>query len=187
MGYSKYTDSYLMSLSDENALKLNRNDRRRRAKLLEKANKKIGIKSVDNSSSDKIVISQAELKRLVDLNVKQKIQSIEEYRNAIFKKITYEMFYIVSYVMHKHYGFGVKRMNKFIKLLFDTYYDVYMDDEWQKTFNESKFDAIRNEMRTTFDIQFLEQEYDDANNVINRTVLDEQKIYDEVRGKNGQI
>ena len=89
--------------------------------------------------------------------------------------------------MHRHYGFGVKRMNKFIKFLFDTYYDVYMDDEWQKTFNESKFDAIRNEMRTAFDIQFLEQEYDDANNVINTIILDEQKIYDEVRGKNGQI
>ena len=74
-------------------------------------------------------------------------------------------------------------MNKFIKFLFDTYYDVYMDEEWQKTFNESKFDSIRNEMRTAFDMQFLEQEYDDANNVINTTVLDEQEIYNEIRGK----
>lgn len=179
----QYTDEYLMSLSGRDALKLNRDDRRRRAKLLKEQNKKIGISSVDKSNSDKITLSQAELKRLVDAQVKAKIQSIDEYRSAIFKKITYEMFYIISYVMHKHYGFGVKRMNKFIKFLFDTYYDVYMDDDWQKTFNESKFDAIRNEMRTAFDIQFLEQEYDDANNVINTTVLDEQKIYNEVRGK----
>ena len=66
----QYTDEYLMSLSDRDALKLNRNDRRRRDKLLKDRNKKIGINSVDKSTSDKITLSQAELKRLVDAQVK---------------------------------------------------------------------------------------------------------------------
>lgn len=58
----QYTDEYLLSLSDRDALKLNRNDRRRRDKLLKDRNKKIGINSVDKSTSDKITLSQAEIK-----------------------------------------------------------------------------------------------------------------------------
>lgn len=180
MGY-QYTDEYLINMSDKEALKLNRTERRRRDKLLTKKDK-TGIARVDNSSSDMITISKAELKRLIDQNVKAKISSIDEYRSKIFKKITYEMFYIISYVMYKHYGFRTKRMNKFISYLFDTYYSVYMDDEWQATFNESKFDSLRNEMRSAFDIQFLEQEYNDCNEVINTEVLDEEQIYNETRG-----
>lgn len=175
-----YTDEYLMKISDNEALKLNRSERRRREKLLAKKNKQLGISSVDNSKSDTITISKAELKRMVDSQVLQKIESIDAYRNRIFKKITFEMFYIISYVMYKHYGFGFKRMNQFIKHLTDTYYDVYMDET--KEPNKSKFDELRNELIQKFRIDWFEYEYDGDDNVTKETLLDETQMYEDVRG-----
>lgn len=175
-----YTDEYLMKISDNEALKLNRSERRRREKLLTKKNKQLGISSVDNSKSDTITISKAELKRMVDSQVLQKIESIDAYRNRIFKKITFEMFYIISYVMYKYYGFGFKRMNQFIKHLTDTYYDVYMDET--KEPNKSKFDELRNELIQKFRIDWFEYEYDDDDNVTKETLLDETQMYEDVRG-----
>lgn len=175
-----YTDEYLMKMSDNEALKLNRSERRRREKLLTKKTKQLGISSVDNSKSDTITVSRAELKRMVDSQVMQKIESIDAYRNRIFKKITFEMFYIISYVMYKYYGFGFKRMNKFIKYLTDTYYDVYMDET--KEPNKTRFDELRNELIQKFRIDWFEYEYDDDENVIKETLLDETQMYEDVRG-----
>lgn len=176
------TEEMLINMSEREAMKLSRPERRRRDRLIQKMQKhsKIGIGAVDNnSSSDMITISKAELQRLVDANVKAKIESVKSWREKAFRKMTYEMFYIISYVMYKYYGFGPKRMTQFCSYMFETYFDCYMDlDNGLET---PRFEQIRSELNEKFRIDLFRNEFDE-DGTMHQYPIDEQAYHDSVRG-----
>ena len=176
------TDETLVKMKEIDAIKLSRPERRRREKLMQKFNKqkKLGISVVDNSESDTITVSKTELQRMVEANVVAKMESIQSWRDRAFKKMTYEMFYIICYVMYKYYGFGPKRMTQFCSYMFETYFDCYMDLD--NGLDKSKFEQMRSELNEKFKIDFLKTEYDECGNVSAQSIIDEQKIHDSIRG-----
>ncbi len=60
-------DNYLLSISNKDAVKLSRQQRRQRDRLLSKQDKaKSNIARLNNNDSDNVTITVPELKRLID-------------------------------------------------------------------------------------------------------------------------
>lgn len=169
-----FTDESLIKMNDREALTLSRAERRRRDKLLSRNKPKLGI-AVVNSDEDVITISKAELRRVIDANVKTKMDSIIEYRKRVFTRITFDMFYIICYVMVKEYGFGYRRLTAFCKHLSDVYYNVYNTEE---STPKPKIHAIRAELKAKFKITLFESDEDDPFDML--TELDEEAIYNSI-------
>lgn len=139
-----YSDDALINMSDRDALKLNRNDRRRRDRLLSKS-RKSNIASF-NQKQDKVTVSQAELKRMIDEQVKIQLKDNEAYKSKVFQKTTFDFFYLIVYFLWTELGFGHKRMSIYINKLFDLYDNVFDPDVKDidiKTIREAIIDRFK--------------------------------------------
>lgn len=148
---SKYTDEYLLQMSEMDALSLNRKDRRYREKLLKQMKgKKTGIPIADNTTSDKLMVSKAELKRMIDSEVQSRVGSMQKTKDRIFSQVTFDIFYIILYTMDTRYGFRNKRIKDLSNNLFEVYTNAFN--------GTSSMQEIRDEINAKFKGIFEPQE-----------------------------
>lgn len=152
----------------EDILKLSRSERRRRERELAKQNKKSGIKP-NVPDDERIEVTKAELKRLVDVEVTQRLilaqqnnlstnknnyiynyvktecdnivkDAVKSEREYIFKQVVYEQLYILCFILCEEYNFGGKRLLKTINRIIDVWYEIYDKD---KEKSQDRWDFIK--------------------------------------------
>ena len=167
-------DNYLLSISNKDAVKLSRQQRRQRDRLLSKQDKaKSNIARLNNNDSDNVTITVPELKRLIDEEVKKEFNrtknDITTNQQKFYNKTVLDMFVIIAYMMFTEYGFKATRLSKFTTKLIDLFSEAYGD---------GKLQFYRDVLTTNFKINLYEQLSDIDGKVIEQLDLNIKELYD---------
>lgn len=167
-------DNYLLSISNKDAVKLSRQQRRQRDRLLSKQDKaKSNIARLNNVDSDNVTITVPELKRLIDEEVKKEFNrtknDITTNQQKFYNKTVLDMFVIIAYMMFTEYGFKATRLSKFTTKLIDLFSEAYGD---------GKLQSYRDVLTTNFKINLYEQLSDIDGKVIEQLDLNLKELYD---------